>query len=56
MVVHPGDIVVGDEDGVVAFPQSRAADLLVAVREQEAKEVAILKSVRDGTYKGAYAT
>ena len=56
MVVHPGSIVVGDEDGVVAFPQSRAADLLVAVREQEAKEEAILKSVRDGTYKGAYAT
>ena len=52
MVVHPGDIVVGDEDGVVAFPQSRAADLLVAVREQEAKEEAILKSVRDGTYRG----
>ena len=56
MVVHPGDIVVGDEDGVVAFPQSLAADLLVAVREQEAKEEAILKSVRDGTYRGAYAT
>jgi RraA family protein len=56
MVVHPGDIVVGDEDGVVAFPQSLAADLLVAVRAQEAKEEVILKSVRDGTYKGAYAT
>jgi hypothetical protein len=26
------------------------------VRQQEAKEEAILKSVRDGTYKGAYAT
>jgi len=43
----------------LATPESlhgATADLLVAVREQEAKEEAILKSVRDGTYKGAYAT
>ena len=55
MVVHPGDVVVGDEDGVVAFSQAIADNLLRAVREQEAKEEAILRSVRDGTYKGAYA-
>ena len=55
MVVQPGDIVVGDEDGVVAFPPSIAEDLIRSVKEQEAKEDAILKSVRDGTYKGAYA-
>jgi len=55
MVVHPGDIVVGDEDGVVAFPPAVAADLLDAVKAQEEKEEAILRSVRDGTYKGAYA-
>ncbi|TXN76397.1 RraA family protein [Methylobacterium sp. WL18] len=55
MVVQPGDIVVGDEDGVVAFPPDLADALIRAVREQEAKEEAILRSVRDGTYKGAYA-
>lgn len=55
MVVGPGDIVVGDEDGVVAFPRAAAADLLRAVRAQEAKEDEILASVRNGTYKGAYA-
>lgn len=55
MVVQPGDIVVGDEDGVVAFPRAVATDLLAAVKAQEEKEEAILKSVRDGTYKGAYA-
>src|SRR3954471_11733408 len=35
MVVSPGDIVVGDDDGVVAFSQAIAADLLGLVREQE---------------------
>jgi regulator of RNase E activity RraA len=55
MVVHPGDIVVGDDDGVVAFPPSVAADLIESVRAQEAKEQAIIESVRNGTYKGAYA-
>lgn len=55
MIVQPGDIVVGDEDGVVAFPLAVAEELIRAVRQQEAKEEAILQSVRDGTYKGAYA-
>jgi len=54
MVVQPGDIVVGDEDGVVAFPQNVASDLLTAVRAQEKKEAAILESIHSGTYKGAY--
>jgi len=55
MIVHPGDVVVGDEDGVVAFSPSLSDDLIRAVRAQEAKEEAIIRSVRDGTYKGAYA-
>lgn len=55
MVVNPGDIVIGDEDGVVAFPQAIAADLLQKVRVQEAREADILKSIREGRYTGAYA-
>jgi RraA family protein len=55
MVVSPGDIVIGDEDGVVAFPQGIAAELLSAVRAQEAREAEILKSIREGRYTGAYA-
>lgn len=54
-VVNPGDIVIGDADGVVAFPVEGAAALLDAVRAQEAKETAILESIRAGTYTGAYA-
>lgn len=55
MVVNPGDIVVGDEDGVVAFPIEGAADLLVAVQAQEAREAEIMQSIRESRYKSAYA-
>lgn len=54
LIVEPGDIVVGDEDGVVAFPQAIAANLLDAVRAQEAREEEILRSIRNGSYTGAY--
>lgn len=55
MVVHPGDIVVGDEDGVVAFPPAIAADLLKAVQAQETHEAEVLRSIAEGRYVGAYA-
>jgi regulator of RNase E activity RraA len=48
MVVAPGDIVVGDDDGVVAFAQDIAVELLQKVRAQEAREAEILKSIREG--------
>ncbi|NWA03291.1 RraA family protein [Pseudomonas gingeri] len=38
MVINPGDIVVGDEDGLVAFSQEAAEDVLVKAREHEAHE------------------
>lgn len=53
-VIEPGDIVVGDEDGIVAFPQLIAPNLLRAVHAQEKKEEDILNSIRSGTYTGAY--
>jgi len=54
MVVSPGDIVLGDEDGVVAFPVEGAAALLAAVRAQEAREAEIMLSIRESRYQGAY--
>jgi regulator of RNase E activity RraA len=54
MVVAPGDIVVGDADGVVAFPAAAGAALLEATLRQEAKEGEILRSIAAGTYTGAY--
>jgi regulator of RNase E activity RraA len=54
MVVNPGDIVVGDADGVVAFPAEVGPALLEATIRQEEKEAAMLRSIADGTYTGAY--
>jgi regulator of RNase E activity RraA len=54
MIVGPGDIVVGDEDGVVAFPIDGAAALLAAVRAQEVREAEIMQSIRENRYQGAY--
>ncbi|MBV8701893.1 MAG: RraA family protein [Bradyrhizobium sp.] len=54
LVVEPGDIVVGDQDGVVAFPLAMAPELLSAVRAQEKREEEMMKSIREGRYSGAY--
>lgn len=38
MVVHPGDVVIADDDGVVCVPRLRAADALAAADARVAKE------------------
>ncbi|WP_082522020.1 RraA family protein [Ramlibacter sp. Leaf400] len=47
-VVNPGDLVVGDEDGVVTFPQADAQRLLEAARRSAAKEDAIRAEIQTG--------
>ncbi|MGJ4931535.1 RraA family protein [Bradyrhizobium sp. HKCCYLS2038] len=54
-VVSPGDIVVGDADGVVTFSIAVAKELAAAVHAQIAREEAIINSIHAGTYTGAYA-
>lgn len=48
VVVHPGDLVVGDFDGVVAIPQARAAEVIAAGQRREAEEAAILRRLEAG--------
>lgn len=55
MLVSPGDIVVGDHDGIVAFPASEAESLLQRCWATEQKEAEMLAQIAAGTYKGAYA-
>lgn len=55
MIVSPGDVVVADHDGVVAFPVSQAESLLQRCHETEQKEAEIMEQIAAGTYKGAYA-
>ncbi|CAI8704408.1 RraA family protein [Pseudomonas serbica] len=55
MIVSPGDIVVGDHDGIVAFPASEAESLLQRCHLTEQKEAEMMAQITAGTYKGAYA-
>lgn len=51
-VVHPGDIVVGDEDGVIVINPAIAADLIVQTRVVQEKEAAIMnKIMEEGSYQ-----
>ena len=48
VVVHAGDLIVGDADGVVAIPHARAAEVVAAGERREAEEAAILRRLQAG--------
>lgn len=50
MVVHPGDIVVGDEDGVLVIAPADVEAVIEGPRKQAAKEAAALKSIAEGRF------
>ena len=50
MVVHPGDIVVGDADGVLAIAPADVEAVLAGARQQGAKEAAALESIAKGCF------
>ncbi len=49
MVVRPGDIIFGDDDGLLAIDPAIARELAAQVRQVEAKEKKTLASIADGT-------
>lgn len=55
-VVNPGDIVVGDEDGVVSFPASEAGRLLQAARQTAVNEEAIKAEITTGRVEQGWLT
>ena len=48
VLVNPGDIVVGDNDGVVVVPLAEAEAVLGAAIEKEAAEAAVMDKIRSG--------
>jgi regulator of RNase E activity RraA len=54
-LVMPGDVIVGDGDGVVVIPAACAVDVVRAAREQERLESFVLERVEAGaTLAGTY--
>ncbi len=49
LVVMPGDLVVGDADGVIAVPAAEAAEVLRKTRAHLEKEAKIREGNRTGT-------
>ncbi|CAB3851679.1 Regulator of ribonuclease activity A [Achromobacter ruhlandii] len=49
-VVNPGDVVVGDADGVVVIPAEHAAAVLALATKKEADEAVAKEKLRAGTY------
>ena len=47
--VNPGDIIVGDADGLVAIPQEQAERILKSAQAILAKETAAMKEINAGT-------
>lgn len=48
VTISAGDLIVGDRDGVVAIPRSRAADVVEKAARREADESAICKRIEAG--------
>lgn len=49
MLVNPGDLIIGDEDGLAVVPFEFAEEVLHKVKAQEDREREILESIENGT-------
>jgi len=47
-LIHPGDVIVADDDGVVVVPKAHATDVAEASGRREAKEAGVRKRLAAG--------
>lgn len=48
VLVNPGDLILGDDDGVVVIPSSRVEEILRLGRERDQKETQIKRLIEEG--------
>ncbi|MGJ7546283.1 RraA family protein [Variovorax sp. LT1R16] len=48
LTVHPGDLVVGDADGLVCIPHAQAETIVTAAEQRTEKEAHIIERLRAG--------
>lgn len=54
LVVQPGDVILGDCDGLLAVPASHAASILQMAQAKEATEARGMERIEAGTYEKAW--
>lgn len=54
LIVNPGDIVLGDSDGVLAVPLTDAEEILTKTESKSAAEIKQMKAIEDGTNDRAW--
>lgn len=54
MVVNPGDVIVGDQDGLLAFPAPEAAALIDKALAQQKKEELQMQEIRSGRWDRSF--
>ena len=54
MVVNPGDIVVGDQDGLLAFAQCEARTVIEKAKAQMLKEAQTMQAMREGRWDRSF--
>jgi len=48
VIIHPGDLILGDDDGVVVIPQAIAAEVITAAEKLAKIEVNVVRDIRRG--------
>jgi regulator of RNase E activity RraA len=54
MVIEPGDLVIGDEDGFLCVPFDDVERLLAAAHQKQAAETVMVAGIKDGSYDRAW--
>lgn len=54
MIVNPGDLIVGDEDGLVAFAQADAEAVIAAAARHAEHEAAVMAEIASGALRQSW--